>query len=733
MNNSFIYRLAIALLLPFMLLVVSPLSFYLGNINEVSFSLKDVALHVTMLFFGISILIFIILSLLKRFLVVLNIAAGSIVGLSASSWIQCQLFIWNFGQLDGRKIDWNHWTTHMWIEGIVWLLVITVMIILYYFGKERFKKTVLQGLFILGLISSMGSYLSAPTKVGKMADGKDIEELFSFHPENNIIVILLDCFQSDYFEYIANNYPEDVRSFEGFTFYRNTISQFPTTRASKPAIMTNAVYKNEKPINEFTLESYKKSSLGKIYKNKFYSFYSVGAPEPGTTDTVTMNYVLNSFNWNDVPPYYEFIDYGMFRSLPTSLKKYIYNDGNWLLAFKGLKGYPPTIHGNDIRFLELFESRAKVDVSSKKTFKFIHFNIPHNPLRLNENLQYDSTLSGVEGYIKQCRGALKIANRIIRKLKSLDIYDNTEIVIMSDHGSKDMPTIMDGEDTPVGALSEIPMKVRSSSLAVLLHKKPHVKGKLITSDIPLMLTDLICILGEADAQNNCSNFKTAIEGRRRERTYLYYDWSNDYWDWKSKYMPPIVEYRVTGHAYENKSWQLGNYIYTKDGILNIKAHNYNYTVGKQLRVSAMGESDSYFLGGWRYQEAYHRWTNSPKAGLRFLLKETPSQNLELRLQGNGYLAKGKIDYQKINVEVNGQRVAQWHMRNDDWYTAIIPAHLVSNCKIDILFDISKHTNKNTLSSLAENSKEAWKLGMAVRGLVIDYAKGGYNPNTRILV
>ena len=90
---------------------------------------------------------------------------------------------------------------------------------------------------------------------------------------------------------------------------------------------------------------------------------------------------------------------------------------------------------------------------------------------MDENLHYDPSLSGVDGYIKQTRGALVLAQRILNKLKDLNLYNNSEIVIMADHGTLAMPPI-----SPV--IGRVPKNIRSSALALLLYKPPPGKRRV---------------------------------------------------------------------------------------------------------------------------------------------------------------------------------------------------------------------------------------------------------------
>jgi hypothetical protein len=116
-------KLMIAILPPFMLFLVAPLTFYYGNINEITFTLADVWFSIAGLFFASSLFLFLLLtatSKLKRIYLVLS---GLLLGLSVAVWVQSQLFVWDFGPLDGRGIDWAQWSMHMGVEFLVWLVL----------------------------------------------------------------------------------------------------------------------------------------------------------------------------------------------------------------------------------------------------------------------------------------------------------------------------------------------------------------------------------------------------------------------------------------------------------------------------------------------------------------------------------------------------------------------------------------------------------------------------------
>lgn len=696
-----------ACIIPFMLLVVAPLNFYFGNTNEIAFSLMDVALPLTGLFLSISVILFLLLYLvIHRAPKITSVTIGLLIGIATAVWIQSQLLVWNFGLLNGQKINWSSWKMQMWLEGSVWVVVIALMIIVSVKKHRKLESHILIGMYLAGFFSIAIGLISVTTNKSKNITDSEFQDIFSFHLKNNVLVIILDTYQSDYFEYIANNYPEEVSTLDGFTFYRNTACKFPSTKASLPSIITEAVYHNEKPFDAFVTESYCKFNLLDAYKKKSYSSYMVGLT--GTSPNVlSMKKIVAKLGDNYVSPIFEYIDFALFRTVPTYFKSRIYNNGNWFFSFLQQKNYPPDNFGTDIRFMEIFEKKATIFMTKgeKGTFKILHFYIPHFPCVVNENLHFDPNLYGKDGYLKQTRGAIKLTSHILLTLKKIGIYDNTEIVIISDHGTTSIPQINQNIDQS-DALSLIPSSVRSSSHALLLHKPVDSKGGIVTNDSPLEISDLACLLGLRDEDSISKNFLSAKSGDSVQRTFYYYDWDDS---WESNYLPDITEYYINGHVFEKTSYLKGKFKYTSKGVIAAPLSRKNYQVGQPVLFSEGGESEVYILSGWSKQEPTHRWTNGSFAGLSFQLNNRPKRDMVLRLWGQGFSENGSNIFQKIKVEVNKEQVAYWEMRENNKYEAPIPLYLVPDGRINIVFEISN----------PGSSEDSRQLGLAVFKLVID--------------
>ena len=718
MKHTKVFLLLSASTLPFMTLVVSGLAIYLVNINEIAFTLRDIIVQLAGLFLVTSLVLYIILFSFRRSNVVSGVLRGILAGLSLAVWVQSQLLVWNFGQFNGQSIAWDRWRGQMLMDGSVWVLIIAICLFLFIKRKQSLQRTIVAGIYLLGLVSVTICFLIAPVRTAIQDDESGYKDIFVFHPHKNVMIILLDDFQSDYFNYLTKNYPDELKELDGFTFYRNNISRFPTTRTSLPSIITGAIYKNQQGYDDFIKESYKNFNIIQAYRNKSYSTCFVGQLQSLYPDVISMENVAYKMNNSYFFQLFEYLDYGLFRALPTFLKPVIFNNGNWFFTFSVRTKYPPSFHGADVQFLELFEKKASVADRKMGTFKFFHFFIPHAPWRVNENLQFDPDLKGDEGYIRQTRGAVNLASRVLKTLKRLGIYDQSEIIIMSDHGTGSLG-VLNHNNIYDNAVRLVPSWVQSSSLALLLYKPVNSKGKLAISDIPVELTDIPCLLGLACNDTLCRDFYTARSGGKRERTFYYYEWLKEYWNTDN--MPPITEYIVSGPSYDPESYTTGEFIYTGKGVQRIPLHDTaTYRLGNNIDFSAAGNgaAEPYIREGWNPPESFQRWSEGPISGLSFQLEQTPHKALALKILALGYLGHNKIKCQEVTIIANQVPIGRWLMNEGRWYEAVISKDLVPGRTLNLVFKYSNPMSPRK----AENTQDDRQLAMGVAQLVIEEKK-----------
>jgi hypothetical protein len=689
--------------LPFMALGVAPLSFYFGNRNEIEFGVGEVALSA-----GLMVLLWTLLNLI--FFVTLRHApkpqqvyVGVLVGLSAAVWVQSQLFAWDFGPLDGGGIDWSRWTVHMCVEGVMWILVVSLVGWAFVQGGKKLRVSVLQAVFVAGSLSIVAAYATAPEKHG--SEPSDHAKLFEFHPERNVLVIILDTFQSSYFDYIHRQHPLDTHFLDGFVFYENVISGFPSTRPNIPYLLTGTPYLNQVPFREFAAEAQGRYDLREQYAEAGYDVAAPGLPQQ-------IQAALEAQGYRDtIPAWSLFVDYGVFRVVPTALKGRVYGEGDWFISRMLRSEYPPGQHGADLRVLELLERNAGLASTAAGSFKLLHFHIPHFPLRVNETLQYDDTLEGVDGYVKQARGALELLRRMLAVIQRLGIYDQTEIVVLSDHGKPSLPSVHP-DDRDAQPSGRVPERVRSGALALLLHKPVSMRGALARSKAALTLGDLPCLLGRDADGLDCRPFQAAMQGGQRTRSFYFYDWNHKYWN--REYLPPMLEYLVNGHAWDPQAWSEGGHRYEagRTVVLNPKGR---YEVGTSIDFSAEGRSSEFILDGWSGQGPAHRWSVGAEAALRLVLEGEMPERAVLRFRGSAYRARGRIEHQVVRVVVNSEEIAQWELRGEAWHDADLRRDLAGDGVLDIVLRISDPAAPCDFGY----SNDCRKLGIAAKELVIE--------------
>lgn len=117
-----------------------------------------------------------------------------------------------------------------------------------------------------------------------------------------------------------------------------------------------------------------------------------------------------------------------FRYAPFDLKKKCFVDPG---AFNGLKLLPEgylSYTGKDDAFYESIKIDP-VETIENKVLKYIHFDGAHPPFRFDENVNKISDAT----YESSTEARVTITNAYLNKLKESDVYDNSVIIVLSDH------------------------------------------------------------------------------------------------------------------------------------------------------------------------------------------------------------------------------------------------------------------------------------------------------------
>ena len=123
-----------------------------------------------------------------------------------------------------------------------------------------------------------------------------------------------------------------------------------------------------------------------------------------------------------------------FKYAPFNLKKYsefnIDNFGTLKVADASIK----VDNWRNETFLKRLEDGMTLN-DSKKYFKFIHTKGAHLPFDMSEDIvRLGTENKAYTTYYNQVRGTAKLLAEYLQDLKELGVYDDSVIVLLSDHG-----------------------------------------------------------------------------------------------------------------------------------------------------------------------------------------------------------------------------------------------------------------------------------------------------------
>ena len=304
--------------------------------------------------------------------------ATIITGIAFSAWIS-DWFVGSNGIIDGKTFvlvnEPFHFYSNLLIVSLVGLSAATVA---YY--KPKITNTILMlanlafSLFVIG-------YTVVEHKVSFLDYRQSQQALTTFSKQKNVLVILLDSFQSDFLETILKRKPSWAKDLEGFTFYLNAASTAPGTILSLPTIHSSQVYHQGEDIPTFYTKNVEEDSFVNLLQHQGYAAMILNpylGYSPPAVARVNQNY-LSCRHFGAMCEASQLISYSLFNSVPHLFKKYVYNEGFWLLP----EYFPPaeTVSNEALRVLA---SHLNTD-SSKPTVKFLHLYGAHAPAILDES------------------------------------------------------------------------------------------------------------------------------------------------------------------------------------------------------------------------------------------------------------------------------------------------------------------------------------------------------------
>lgn len=394
------------------------------------------------------------------------------------------IFSGNFGNLTVQFFLENPTNLEQisFIEKLIPILLIFAIVTCVIFLESKKKVSLLIllcvsisiGEFIIGMVKINGiknylndNYQSVSSE--KVVHQIDISPVFKLSKSGqNVVILFLDRAINQFFPYAIEELPELKKQFSGFTYYPNTVSFSNFTISGSPAMMGGYEYtpqKIDEREDELLVDKHNESMLvlPTIFEKSGYNISITDPPYSNyvwsgdlspfdilsnayvdeLTGRYSRNYLLDKeFDIDRTPDKTikeESINYSIMQIIPPIVRiSFNNNCRNY-----GISAYESFIN----QFSSLYYLPELFDIDNyDNQYLFIANSTTHEPVYMDSTFEYP--VSEDEGVLSQWRpsdeyslihyetfiAAFKQIGKWLDYLKSENVYDNTRIIIVSDHG-----------------------------------------------------------------------------------------------------------------------------------------------------------------------------------------------------------------------------------------------------------------------------------------------------------
>ena len=487
-------------------------------------------------------------------------------------WAQGNVLLAEYGPLDGEGLD---LAAHAWrapVEFGVWMSTIALAAI---FGAAITTAAPVGSQLLMalqGIVLLLPTVAPLPpTSAGDTASTAAATwrlpppEIYQLSRTRNVIHIVLDTFSTERFvEIVDADRSTFDRDLSGFTIFADHLGAFPTTKASMPAMYSGRAYRNEVALDLFVAAQ---PTVSQVLKQQGFHRRSLSAygghPQEDPAGDPAVQYNIPSpystfRNYRDVTAA-QLLDLSLFRHVPHGVKREIYRDQQWLLQPRvaARRAVVAERAFSDVAFLAEFAQRVTLG-GDAPVYTFMHLLTPHTPVVTNADCTYPGRRHAftVESYTGQARCALSGVRALLDRLRELDLYESSAIVLTADHGRLFPPAADDPfreTSSPAGPLDRI-VPHATPFLAV---KPVGSQGPMRVSYAPTALTDLPATLLDLVGLPNTLGRGVsvfALGTAPRERTYAHYEWGNrNNWN-TGPFFDVLHVFSVNGLVTAPESW-----------------------------------------------------------------------------------------------------------------------------------------------------------------------------------
>ena len=538
----------------FAFFVYAPYSIYFPNAEEFTFTF--------FFFFWIPLLCFVVVWIILLIPGILfpcfrSTWCALLFGLILCTLLQGSLLYQDYGSFNGLPYDWTINLRQIISDAAVWLLLTGICVFCAAYWRKTAEKLFTAGsAALLAFLILTSGFLVVSSKKEYLQQGETFvsnKGILTFSSTQNVVVLVLDMFDSSYMESILETGEETAEDFRDFTWYANTTSCFGATNYSLGSLLSGSLMLNQQPSYRETLNrNYETNGLFPVLleNNWIAGIYTEGKFIPKQLAEHTDNCLKGEKAViKDLPAFLSAL-YRMSacRFAPDAVRPFVWLSGNEFDGLYGLKDseYEGYTISNSAFYKNLVQDNVRM--TDHPSFRLIHLFGAHYPYLMDEYLNPISPSYSDANAVGAAKGALKIVRRYLELMKENEAYDNSIIIIMGDHGY----SIDGGLTNPL-----------------LMIKPQGKKGAFSVSFSPVSLADLQkTILSELKFPTETVDGENILAlGSTRKSERMYYQM----FDASSNGQSRLVEYTISPEGNERKYYHLTDREILPDG--EIRQHS----------------------------------------------------------------------------------------------------------------------------------------------------------------
>ncbi|MGN0678101.1 MAG: sulfatase-like hydrolase/transferase [Oscillospiraceae bacterium] len=494
--------------LAFTFFVFLPSDSYFANAMDFGFPYQAFIFLQLLIMLGATIVPAFVMSIMKDG--TYKVIYALFMGLSLCVYVQYMFMNSNLKLIDGETMNWNEHIPFAVITGLIWLAILAAAVVTAFKWEKVWKKLHVFLPAVLGAVQGLALIFTIVTAGESTFSYKvhymSAEEQFTVSKKDNLVVFILDAADNKYFKELLDEKPEVFNGYEDFTMFTNTCSVFDSTPTSITQMYTGMGFQVELPGKEWYNTAWNSTRtrefFGRLHEAGYiingYSISSdtesnyIGLFDNCKTTNFENTKVSSRMVDNDLI-FENFCKLSLYRTLPFALKRFA---GAENITFEGALEFSDSAvcYSNSS-----FDENLNLVKSESDANYFItqHINGTHPPC--NDEIGETVFL-------------LEIIGKYIDQLKKLDLYENSTIVITSDHGEHN-------DSNPADAATPI----------FMVKRKGETKPEMTINNAPIYHEDFqATILDLAGLYNDSTDealFGTSVFDipEDLQRTRLWYD------------------------------------------------------------------------------------------------------------------------------------------------------------------------------------------------------------------